>query len=238
MELTGYRVVGEFARLRQGSYRLLGAAFLFPEETTVAMASQAAVHLRQRRRWASQWSFFGPWDRFLQMLAALTSAEVPELQQMHARLTTGTAAGERVPVTESEYSPQPALESGIVMGTLEKEYASAGLSSSSLTGETSDHIAVEMEFMSHLCGLEAQTWAARNPSDALETMEREKRFLDKHPCRWVPVLARQIASVPDSGVYAAAAQAAWAMVVHDSDFLETLIQQTQTETHLLEGATP
>jgi len=79
---------------------------------------------------------------------------------------------------------------GVLQAGLQQEYAEAGLTA--LPEETPDHISVQLEFMSFLCGLEGE--AIRRGREDVRKMlvQRQNRFLEEHLCKWLPDFTERV----------------------------------------------
>ncbi len=213
----------KLARLRQSAYRLIGAALLPPDEALVAQAALAARDARRRNRPAAGLAFYGTWQRFLDSLQSLVAGDLNGLKARYHGLFGDGGSQAAIPLCESGYTDQMAMASGQVMADVEREYSSAGLSASS-TAYASDHITVEMEFVSFLCGVEAEAMEAKDLEGAREVMERQAKFLAEHPCRWFRSLDRAVSARDGPGLYSAATHSARALATHDADFLLACIE--------------
>jgi TorA maturation chaperone TorD len=230
--------VRRLARFRQKAYRLVGAMLLYPEEPVIEAASWAARQLRFRNRWAAKLAFYGPYEQFLRRTESLVAARTGELQEVYLALFGNSAARQMIPLCESAYLDPAYTASGWILGDLEREYASAGLSA--INGQSPDHAAVELEFISLLCDREIEAWNTRNLPGVLKAVRRQRRFLEQHPCQWFPYLARAVARRDEFGFYGYVAEAARAIAVHDADFLRTLAERLGAEARdaHIEGGTP
>lgn len=212
----------DLARLRRESYRLLAAALLYPDESTLEAIPEVADQLRQDSHLAAHMSFFVPWDLFVAKAEALVPADLLALERSYLDLFVGTSVRRPVPLHETSFLDPADEMSGEVLADIEGAYGAAGLSASPSTGEMSDHASVELEFVSYLIGREESAWEAGEVSNVLRAVRSQGRFLQRHPCVWLPVLARGVASRQPDSLYAAATSAAWAMAAHDVDFLPVL----------------
>ena len=207
--------------MRQSIYRVLAALALYPNKSTLAAASKVLRSLQKNRDWTAQMAFYPIWDRTIACVESMTPVQIPGLVDSYNRLFTSSTVAKPIPLTESGYLDQVALISGEVMVDLERSYASAGVAVSSAGGESSDHISVELEFLSFLCGLESEAMDSGDVPGVLEIVRHQTRFLEHHPCRWFPLLACAVSARDDMNVYSQVLNAAWAMVAHDVDFLRT-----------------
>lgn len=213
--------IADLAALREAAYRLLASFFLYPDDAEVAAARDAASRLEREAHWAADFTFHGPWERFLRLVLALEGPAVSELQGRYLALFSGTTGEAPIPLCESGFLDRSAFDDGRVFASLQAHYASAGVAPASEGGETPDHIAVELEFLSLLCGREADAWEAGDRREARRAGNRARRFMEQHTMNWLPLLARAV-SDRDSGLYAASAEAASSLVAHDIDFLKAL----------------
>lgn len=222
------------ARLRQGAYRLLATLLLYPDKGRLGVAPDVARYLRRRSPWAAGLAFYGPWEGLLQQVADLRPARVKELQEAYSSLFIGNTARGAIPLCESAYVDPVAMAPGLVIARVEADYAAAGLRAAP-RGEPPDHVAVELELVSFLAGQEAQAWAEGLLPKAVEALRRQREFLEQHPCRWLPALARAVAARDGQGFYAGVTRAAWALVAHDADFVRAMVSRADVAIKVREG---
>jgi TorA maturation chaperone TorD len=221
-------------RLRQDAYGLLATAFLYPQKALLTTATQVARRLGRQDRWAAELGFYGPCRRFLDSVVDLNVSSLPAMQEGYVALFSDSAFPRPVPLRESAYMDQTAMMAGRAIADLEREYGAAGLSVAT-AGESADHVAVEMEFVSFLCALETHSWESEDVAGALEYIQRERGFLEGHPCRWLASLARAIARRDAPSFYAQSSEAAHAMVAHDVDFLAALAASLEPQVREQQG---
>ncbi len=220
----------QLAGLRHDTYQLLAGLLLYPDESTAVAASEAAQTLLRQNEWASALAFYPAWERCLSRLESLTAASLHQLQAEYNSLFSGGSLVQAVSLYESTYLEPTVAESGQVMADLEREYASLGLTISPDEGESPDHAALEMEFISFLCEHEIKAWEREDMPAVEEVISRQKRFLEGHPCKWFSYLAGAVTARDPNGLYALTAQAAHAVIVHDSDLMALLLQHLSGET--------
>lgn len=68
---------------------------------------------------------------------------------------------------------------------VEKFYKSAGVKFTDAQDETSDYIAIELEFMYHMCINEEEAWKERDKDHALGYLKFQRDFLKDHIGKWV-----------------------------------------------------
>lgn len=212
--------VNELVQLRRLAYGMLGAMLLYPEESTLAEIADVARHVRHDLAWDSELAFSVPWDDFVGAVAILTPASVPMLQAEYSGLFDAGAFPKPVPIMESGYLDPTSLTSGQLLADLESEYIDAGLAVVTEGAQTADHAAVELEFVSFLCELEADALESGDMPAILESTLRQWRFLQQHPCEWIPNFARAVESRGGSEFYTVTTRTAHALTSHDVDFVE------------------
>ena len=213
------------AEVRQGTYQLLALMLLQPDEPTIQAASEGARLLRRLRRSISSFAFYPVWERFLRQVETLTPDQYENLERAHISLFGRGNKQGQVSLHETEYLGADPAALGEVLADLERDYSSSGLSAS-LT-EAADHAAVELEYMAFLCGQEIDAQENGDLPRAVDCMERERNFLERHPCRWFPILAQTVNQRDEDALYALTVDAARAMATHDVDFLETVATHLQ-----------
>jgi TorA maturation chaperone TorD len=212
------------ARLRQDTYQVLGMLFLYPTPPLTVTAAALARRLLHRAGGATYLGFYGAWWRCLRVVGRLTAATRPKLQRQYQELFAPSALRPPVPLGECAYVDPTCLAPGAVLADIERAYAEAGLAMAQNTVDGPDHIAVELEFLSYVASQEAAGWETARFTIALEAMSVQQSFLEAHLCRWVPALARAVAGRLPESVYHLGAEATAALVLHDVDFLPTLIK--------------
>jgi TorA-specific chaperone len=210
----------ELAHLRQGYYRFSGALFLYPDEERLGNLVGAARELQNESNFLAVFPFFGPWRRLLATLQELTDAE--EVEEEYVRLFV---VNPQAPPYESSYLDPRRRATGWITAGLAREYIERGLALSPSLQEPPDHVAVELELMSFLCNLEAQAWERGDLKEASQVLRSQRGFLGLHLERWFPAFARQVAAAGRDGLYVLAAEAAGALIHHDRDLVDLLLQR-------------
>jgi TorA maturation chaperone TorD len=213
----------ELARLRQAAYRVLGAVFLYPRADTLLRLAPVAVELLVASRQLSSFAFWGVWERLLASLAALDAPAAAGLEPAYAATFAVTSDGTSCFPCESAYFPPDAA--GWVLAELEREYGRAGFQMALSSGEAPDHVAVELDFMSLLCGQEGEGWRRKQVGEAVERLDQEAGFLERHLGRWFPVLAGRVAKRGDSAFYGLATDCARTFIAHDLGLVTALLDR-------------
>jgi TorA maturation chaperone TorD len=211
----------ELARLRQAAYRVLGALLLSPRAHSVAALAPVAGELLVESQPLSRFAFWGVWERLLSSIRGLKETDAAELEAAYAATFGAAPDGTGGFPCESAYFPPHAT--GWVLAELDREYGRAGFTATPPGGEPPDHVAVELDFMSLLCGRETEAWRRGRLGEAVERLDREAGFLERHLGRWFPVLARRVAERGDAGIYALATDCAQTFIVHDRELLTALL---------------
>jgi anaerobic sulfite reductase subunit A len=211
----------ELARLRQGCYRFFGALFLYPDEERLTNLTTATGELQEVSESLAAFPFFGPWRRLLTTLQGLTDGE--SIEGEYTRLFVVNPAA---PLYESFYIDPKRRATGWITAQLAREYTERGLALSPSLRKPPDHVAVELEFMAYLCGLEAQTWQREASEEGIQLLEGQHAFLGQHLARWFPAFTRQVAAADQKGLYAATVEAADAFIHHDRDLVDLLLRET------------
>jgi len=122
-------------------------------------------------------------------------------------------------------SPAPPYESfhreGVLVGKSTDQvlgtYRSFGVGrGEAMEGEPADHIALELDFMRHLCALEA---SAEGPGEVRRLLEAQEGFLSEHLARWVDDLRDGIAAGDRTGFYTRVASLTSEWVASDLELL-------------------
>ena len=94
-----------------------------------------------------------------------------------------------------------------------------------------DHISMEMLFMAHLCGQEADlcrrssekgggTCSSDQPIE--KCLERQRLFFSEHLDRWVPVFAKELARIAETRFYSGVAEYLEEFLRSEREYLGTL----------------
>lgn len=216
--------MARLATLRQGAYRLLSSTLLYPETERLTLVKVAALYLDGESEFLGGSAFHVAWKRLVAALAAVKEGSAGALQERYVSLFL--LKGDAAPCFpyESAYVPMARRAPGLAMAALDAEYAAEGLSLSRSISEPPDHVSVELEFMSFLCGREAQAWQKRQAKVALSLVAREATFLRGHLGIWLPHFSEMVHARDGRGLYDAAVEATWAFVSHDAALLDAIAQ--------------
>ncbi|MBI2886645.1 MAG: molecular chaperone TorD family protein [Chloroflexi bacterium] len=226
--------LADLARLRQGTYRLLSVLLLHPRSRTVAAVPGAASYLLRRRSLVTSLAFYPSWEGLLHRLTSVTPAQESILQEEFGSLFVAGGPGGPVPLSEAAHLDPTGASSGPLLADLDRAYAAAGLRSSP-GGSAPDHVSVELEFVSSLCGQEAEAWSRGKPAVAADALWRQHEFLHRHLCCWLPALASGVAARRGQGYYRGVVQLARDLAAHDVDFVVALAARVETAMSVVSG---
>lgn len=96
-------------------------------------------------------------------------------------------------------------QSGMLWGEstaeVKKFIESTGLSYDSDYRGLPDHISVELEFMQQLALREEQAWREEDENGALDCLKIERKFLEQHLIRWVPIFCEKVIELAELPFY-------------------------------------
>jgi TorA maturation chaperone TorD len=117
-----------------------------------------------------------------------------DLAVEYARLFLGP--GGHISPHESVQHQKGDGQSGLLWGESTAEVKrfieSTGLSYDPEYKGLPDHISVELEFMQQLTLREEQAWRDEDEDGALDCLKTEKKFIEEHLVRWVPVFCDKV----------------------------------------------
>ncbi len=132
------------------------------------------------------------------MCLALQNSSQKELQIAHAELFVGPFG-----LKASSYGSTYLEKTRMVMGksTMEvlKHYETVGLEVD--IKQPPDHIAIELEFLSYLCGLEAEALQGGVRKKGAELAAEQKSFLGAYVLPWMPQFVENIRSGTENTFY-------------------------------------
>jgi TorA maturation chaperone TorD len=117
-----------------------------------------------------------------------------DLAVEYTRLFLGP--GKHISPNESVHHKKEGSHSGQLWGEstaeVKKFIESSGLEYGSEYTGLPDHISVELEFMQQVLQREEQAWEAEDKEMAHLCLENEKKFIEEHLARWVPVFCDKV----------------------------------------------
>lgn len=207
---------GPLCGARQSLYRFAALTLVDPRRgtwdhlshpSTAQLARDAAAVLRNMPATAVQQLGLG--ERPLSDLdPALVLARLPAnpdgLNAAYEQ-TFGLLVSSNCPPYETEYiNSKFTFQRSQGLGDIAGFYRAFGLEPSSAHPERHDHLALELEFMAFLLGLE-RTAAEGNDANRAERMticrDAQRKFLAEHLVWWVPTFARLLSLQDPGGFY-------------------------------------
>ena len=143
-----------------------------------------------------------PKREMVEALQPLLGKEAPtasfsdlEGRRAFTRLLVGPGEG-YVPPYASIYVNAAPHEKPLLRGAeasaVQAEYTAAGLELAPDGQQLPDHLGIELQFLAHLCRLEAEARETGNESAAQTWRARRADFIRQHLLNWLPDFARQL----------------------------------------------
>ncbi len=214
--------LADLARFRERSYRLLSQSFLYPDDIVVQTARALAAELSEECAIQDELAISA---EFRHMCSTWRDFDGPTLRLMQTSyVPLFAAAADRVPCPpyESTYLAARGISDAVVLASVERDYATAGLYGSGTKKQSPDHISMETEFLAILCGQEAQAWETEKTLQGVGLLEKESRFIETHLGSWLRAFVHDVQRADAGGFYADVAAAALVFVAHDRDLVEEL----------------
>lgn len=127
---------------------------------------------------------------------------IEDLAVEYARLFVGP--GKHIPPHESVHLKNEeggGLLWGEATAKVNKFIESSGFEYRSDYHGMPDHISVEFEFMQGVTERECRAWNEKHDDGVLSCLEIEKKFIEKHLVRWVPLFCEKIISYAELPFY-------------------------------------
>lgn len=106
-------------------------------------------------------------------------------------------------------------------------YREEGLSRSEALKEPEDHIAIEFEFMAHLCQKAVAAFEQGDRAACLASLEKQRSFLEQHLLVWVPDFCRDVEGAATTDFYRGVAQLTAEFLVEEREALGELTAALQ-----------
>jgi TorA maturation chaperone TorD len=140
-------------------------------------------------------ALFEPESRFYDALLNKPEEQlIEDLAVEYARLFLGP--DKHISPHESVHHERDGGDWGSLWGKstveVKKFIESAGLEYITEYSGLPDHISVELEFMQQAASREAQAWELNDSEGALYCLKMEKKFLDDHILKWIPLFCDKI----------------------------------------------
>jgi len=210
----------DLARIRQGCYRVLAAGYGRPSAVRTGEIGLGLVALNELG--VGAFSFSGALRSWGDALSSAPETMATE----YVRLFGSGIDGAVCPPIESQHLGvnlvgDPARHAGRIEDLMRR----SGFTARS-DDRSPDHLIVELELASALCGAEAAERAAGDTGRRWLEWQQELVVV---LAMWVPGFARTVAERDRSGVYAALSDATAAFVLHEHDLVRVLLQASGEE---------
>jgi len=212
----------DLAWFRERSYRLLSQSFLYPDDDIVETARGLAAELGEERAIQDELAISAEFRHICSTWRDIDEPTVKLIQTRYVSLFAAAAARVPCPPYESTYLAARGMSDAVVLASIERDYATAGLYGTTTKKQSPDHISMETEFLAILCGREAQAWEVEETRQGIGLIEKESKFIETHLGLWLRAFAHDVERADEGGVYADVAAAALSFVTHDRDLVEEL----------------
>lgn len=207
----------EINALRRDVYNYLSLCFDYPSDSLVGEASSIASSLSALAGMGLAEELAEGVDLLIDALAGLADvdgARLLELQVEYSRLFVGPYKP-KVYACESVFTNRN-IRAETFSQELAHAYRKEGLKLSADFKDLPDHISPELEFMSHLCGREAEAGAVAGFDYQLE----QRSFMGEHLANWVPAFAEEVERAASVDFYKALARVMRLFLLWDRKRLE------------------
>ena len=184
---------------REFIYRFLAWLYLYPDTSRLQRLRAAAAAL-SGDEWWRELDYAVAFERLFTLVSAVDEADAEGVVNEYNRLFL---VNPQAPPHETFYLDSSGQFRGWMAAELTRIYAENGLAISPALNEMPDHLAVELEFMSHLCAT-----AHSGNSDMIDAaIESQGTFLRQHLAKWFPKFAKQVKEAEPQHHYGAVVEA-------------------------------
>ena len=198
---------------------------LFREEITMEQ-------LHQLKTRAFIKALFEPGSQFYDVLLDKPEEQlIEDLAVEYARLFLGP--DKHISPHESVHHDRDGGDWGALWGKstveVKKFIESTGLEYISEYSGMPDHISVELEFMQQVTNREAQAWESNDSEGALYCLKMEKKFLDDHIMKWIPLFCDKIIDAAELSFYSEIAKLTKSFLEIDIDEIAQTITKVNNK---------
>ncbi len=93
-----------------------------------------------------------------------------------------------------------------------------------------DHISVELEFMHEVTKREAQAWEEKDNNGALYCLKIEKKFIDEHLARWIPLFCDKVIEDAELSFYREMAKLTKSFIELEKEETDNYLSEAQKGT--------
>ncbi len=142
-----------------------------------------------------------------EILPEAADASLDEMRLAYTRLLLGPAEGYAPPYAsiylEAESRGGKPLLMGAEAAAVGELYQQAGLEIAPGQPRLPDHLALELQFMQHLCSCEANALNQQNEQEANRWRAMQQDFLQNHLLSWLPAFVEKVNAVGAHPLYRA-----------------------------------
>jgi TorA maturation chaperone TorD len=209
---------------RQALYRFYAGLLLYPESERFEILRSGAAWLDEAFEDEHLAAELQVTEQLRELLVWVQAfdGDLQEFQAEWVRLFGSSLDGYCFPYEGAYRGSQAA---GPLLAELQKEYARAALVLS--TNDLPDHVSVELEYMSYLCGLELETTQSGEDKRRCRIVKVQYLFLENHLGQWLPALLERVTE-SNGGPFALVCRAASESVAADRISLSCAVGETFT----------
>lgn len=156
----------------------------------------------------------------LKLLRKGTTSMVERLALEHTRLFIGPYKLSAPPY-ESVYRTDERLVMQQPTIEVRKAYRQAGLEIRGVHTNPDDHICAELEFMEYLCDKTASSLKNRDTPAAMKHLKLQRKFLEEHLNKWVPIFSEDILRSTEQDFYRGAAMLLRGFVSSETELMQS-----------------
>ena len=194
----------EHLTVKEKAERATGRSSIYGFMATIFREEITMDQLHQLKTQAFIKALFEPESQFYDALLDKPEEQlIEDLAVEYARLFLGP--DKHISPHESVHHERDGGDWGALWGKstveVKKFIESAGLEYITEYSGLPDHISVELEFMQQAARREAQAWESNDSEGALYCIKMEKKFLDDHIAKWIPLFCDKIIADAELSFY-------------------------------------
>lgn len=217
------------ALARSALYRWLSLALAYPDSDALTILRDGLHEVM-----AAASRYLSEEMTHLEAIASeLEQATPAGLREEHLSIFTHTFAAD-CPTYETAYGGRHVFQQVQTMSDIAGFYRAFGLDVGGSERERVDNICVELEFMHFLTYKEAYARTHHGADKARICREAQRRFLESHLGRWLPVFARKLATKTGQGFYHRVALLAGSLAAAEAELLQVQPKELEESVGLID----
>lgn len=185
---------------RSGIYRLLSAAFFYPDQERVSFLTKGVEEVKGFLAVLPEDEGQGIEEALEAFAATLRPLSLEALQEEYGTIF-GHVISQECPPYEAQYQCSHIFQQAQILGDIAGFYRAFGLEVSDGAKDRLDHLAVELEFMYFLAYKEAYALAHHGGEAADLCREAQRTFFQDHLGRWAPLFFKLLDRKAQEGFY-------------------------------------